>query len=85
MFVFLYLDQSYVPIKIKIDPFEYKHLVTSCLPIINENEHQIHEYNNVIYENDDKIQQFESNRDNQLEYLNTIPEEQDLSINNSYE
>jgi hypothetical protein len=76
---FLLLDQSFVPTKISIDPFEYKNLtstVTTSESRLTPNEYE------QINSSDRKSQRFEE-RDHSLERLETISKQENTLIHNS--
>jgi hypothetical protein len=76
---FLLLDQSFVPTKISIDPFEYKNLtstVTTSESLLTPNEYE------QINSSDRKSQRFEE-RDHSLERLETISKQENTLIHNS--
>ncbi|CAF1016865.1 unnamed protein product [Rotaria sordida] len=77
-------NQSFVPIKINLDPFEYKDLtstLTTLLPFISQNEYEQIENDNDIHQNKRKYQQIKK-RNHSFEHLVTIPKEKEILINN---
>ncbi|CAF4211143.1 unnamed protein product [Rotaria sp. Silwood2] len=78
-------NQSFVPIKINLDPFEYQDLtstLTTWLPFISQNEYEQIEHDNNVHQNNRKCQQIKK-RNHSFEHLEIIPKEQKILINNS--
>lgn len=73
--MFFVLDPSNIPIKIDLDPSEYKTLVSS-LPFATQNKYEQVAHDSSIHQNDQKQQRFEK-RDNSFEHFEIISNEQD--------
>ncbi|CAF3462356.1 unnamed protein product [Rotaria sp. Silwood1] len=77
-------NQSFIPIQINLDPFEYQNLtstLTTWLPVISQNEYEQIVHDNNAHQNNRKCQQIK-NENHSLEHLDIIPKQREILINN---